>query len=346
MLRLSGLTACAFISALLTGLPAYADDVLTVYASRKEEMLKPQLDAFTKQTGIKTQMIYGKAPKLLARLESEGKDSPADVLMPADVASMQLAANKGLLKAVNSATLNKNIPAQWRDPAGHWFGLGKRARVIIYNKEKLTPAQLSTYEALTEHNFDGQVLVRSSSHPYNLSLIAAMIDASGKKAAQKWADGIAVNLTRSPQGGDRDQIKAVAAGEGSVAIANSYYYARMLNSEVPDEKEAAKKTSIFFPNQRPLAGQLKGTHVNVSGAGVVATTDMEKEAIQLIEYLSGAEAQRVYADSNQEYPVNPAVKPSATLQSFGDFKADTTPLAKMAEHMAEAIRITDRSGWQ
>ncbi len=333
-----------------TALPAanaLANDKLTIYTSRGEELILPLLDAFSEETGIPVQMLNDDAPKLIARMESEGEATPADVFLPADVSNLEGAAQKGLLAPVQSETLTANIPAKYRDDEDKWFGLGKRARVIIYNLESVDPeAELSTYEALADPKWEGEILVRSSSHPYNLSLIAAMIEADGAEATEGWVKGIVNNLARPPQGGDRDQIKAVAAGEGKLAIANSYYYALMKNSDVPEEKQAADATGIYFPNQNAGEGELSGTHINLSGAGVVAASDQKEEAQKLIEYLSSAEAQKLYAEFNQEYPVNPEAEPSATLQSFGSFKEDDTPLASFAGNIDDALKMTDRSGWK
>jgi iron(III) transport system substrate-binding protein len=337
----------ALVLSLFPLAPAYsAEQTLTIYTSRKEELIKPQLDEFTKKTGIKVEMLYDEAPKLIARLESEGKDSPADVLMPADVANMELAASKGLLAPTKSDTLNAIIPEALRDKDGKWYGLGQRLRVVFFSKEKVKPSELSTYEDLADPKWKGQILVRSSSHPYNLSLIAAMIAEGGAEKAESWAKGITANLARAPQGGDTDQIRAVAAGEAKLAIANSYYYARMLNSPQPEMKEAAAKVGMFFPNQNPAKGELQGAHLNLSGAGVVATSRHKELAVKFIEYLASEEGQRLYADSNFEYPVNSKVEPSATLKSFGAYKADARALPQLASHVQEAIRIADRSGWK
>jgi iron(III) transport system substrate-binding protein len=333
--------------AMSVSFPAIADDTLTIYTSRKEEMIRPLLDDFTKKTGIKTQLLQDNSTdKLIARIESEGKDSPADVLMPADVITMQQAADKGLLKAIQSETLNKNIPAQLRDSEGRWYGLGKRARVIVYNKQKVKPEELSSYENLADPKWKGQLLVRSSSHPYNLALLCSMIEQYGAEKTENWAKALVANLARAPQGGDTDQIKAVAAGEASLALVNSYYYARLMNSPLPEEKEVAAKTGLFFPNQKPKTGELRGAHINISGAGVIASSDMSKEAQQFIEFLSQPEAQTFYAASNQEYPVNPAVAPSDTLKSFGTYKDEAVALGSLAKHAEEAVKIADRSGWK
>ncbi len=331
---------------LVAPLPAMSEEALVIYTARKEELIKPALEAFTQQTGIKTTVLFDDAEKLITRLESEGKDTPADVLIPVDVANMQRAANKGLLKSVTSKVLSENIPAAYRDPNNRWFGLSKRARVIIYNREKVKPEQLTTYEDLADPKWKGQLLIRSSSHAYNQSLLAAMIASDGEAQTEHWIKGVMANLARPPQGGDRDQIKAVAAGEGTLALANSYYYARMLHSSVPEEKTAAEKTGIFFPNQYALAGTVSGTHVNLSGAGVVASSDLPDRAQQLIEFLSSTSAQQIFAESNQEYPVNPHTPLSPTLAAWGTFKEDTAALSRLAEYLPHALRLADRSGWK
>lgn len=334
------------LGAIMLSTASYAADPLTVYSSRGEELILPLLEKFTEETGIEVQLLNDDAPQLIARMQSEGESTPADVFLPADVSNLEGAAEKGLLTEINSDILNENIPAQFRDDENKWFGLGKRARVIIYNLDTVNPeTDLSTYEDLADPKWADSILVRSSSHPYNLSLIAAMIVEDGEENTQNWIEGIVQNLARPPQGGDRDQIKAVAAGEGKIAIANSYYYALMKNSDVPEEKEAADATGIYFPNQNAGADELAGTHINLSGAGVVTFSDMKVEAQQLIEFLSSEDIQNQYAELNQEYPVNPNAKLSQTLESFGEFKEDDIPLAEFAPFIDEALRLTDISGW-
>ncbi len=339
------LSICTF-GAMILASASYADP-LTVYTSRGEELILPLLDKFSDETGIEIQMLNDKAPELIARMQSEGEASPADVFLPADVSNLEMAAQKGLLSSVKSDILEANIPPQLRDDENKWFGLGKRARVIIYNLESVNPeTDLSTYEDLANPKWNDSILVRTSSHPYNLSLMAAMIVEGGSENTKTWIEGIVENLARSPQGGDRDQIKAVAAGEGKIAIANSYYYALMKNSDVPEEKEAADATGIYFPNQNAGEGQLAGTHINLSGAGIVSSSDMKLEAQQLIEFLSREDIQNEYAESNQEYPVNPAAKLSETLESFGTFKEDDIALASFATLIDDALKLTDESGWK
>ncbi|MCL4169386.1 UNVERIFIED_CONTAM: hypothetical protein GTU68_064938, partial [Idotea baltica] len=225
------LSCVAAVTSFAAGHSAFADEALTVYTSRGEDLILPILDEFTAETGIEVQVLSDKAQKLIARLEAEGDATPADVFLPADVSNMVSAADKGLLQAIDSDILRANIPAQFRDDESKWFGLGKRARIVIYNKESVNPeTDLSTYEDLADPKWEDQLLVRTSSHPYNLSLISLIIETHGEDAAEEWVSGIVNNLARDPQGGDRDQIRAVAAGEGKLAIVNSYYYALMTNS--------------------------------------------------------------------------------------------------------------------
>lgn len=339
--------AFSVLSLLLLGTAhAAAPEPLVIYSARKEAIDKPLFDAFTKETGIPITFLHDDSPKLLARLQAEGKDTPADVLMIVDAGNLVGAAKNGNLQPTPSKTLNAIIPAEFRDPEGQWYGLATRTRPIFYNKEKVKPEQLSTYEDLADPKWKGKVIVRSSSSVYNLSLLSAMIAQSGAEQAQRWANGIAANLARPPQGGDIDQIKAIASGEGVVGIANSYYYARMLASDIPDERAAAEKVGIFFPNQHGAKGQMQGVHINISGAGVVRGSNQPEAALKFIEFLTTAPMQRIYADGNQEYPLNVKVKPSATLQRLGEFKADTTPVNLLSRHTQEAVRIADRSGWK
>jgi iron(III) transport system substrate-binding protein len=325
---------------------AQAADKIVVYSARKESMDKPIFDAFTKQTGIEVEFLNDDSPKLLARLQAEGRDTPADVLIIVDSANLVTAAKNNLLQPVKSDVLNKVIPAEFRDTQGKWYGLGKRMRPIFYNKEKVKPEQLSTYEDLVDPKWKNQVIIRSSSSVYNLSLLSAMVASSGAEKTQAWASGIVANFARSPQGGDIDQIKAIAAGEGTVGIANSYYYARMMISDLPEERQAVEKVGIFFPNQKPLKGQMQGVHLNISGAGVINGTKHPEAALKFIEFLTSEPIQRLYADGNQEYPINAKVKPSETLQSFGKIKTDTTPVNELEKYNEEAVRITDRAGWK
>jgi iron(III) transport system substrate-binding protein len=325
---------------------AYAADKIVIYSARKENIDKPIFDAFTKQTGIVVESLHDDSSKLLARLRSEGKDTPADILLVVDSTNLVMATQNDIFKPIKSDVLNKAIPAEFRDEQNRWYGLSKRMRPIFYNKEKVKPEQLSTYEDLADPKWKGQVLIRSSSNAYNMSLLSAMVASNGVEKTQSWANGIASNLARPPQGGDTDQIKAIAAGEGTVGIANTYYYARMLVSAIPEDRNAAQKVGVFFPNQATIKGQMQGAHINISGAGVTNFSKKPELAVKFIEFLSTEPLQRLYADSMQEYPINVNVKPSDILQSFGSFKVDTTPVNTFGKYNVEAVRIADRSGWK
>lgn len=336
------LLAAALIAAAAVATPvaAQAAGEVNIYTTRQEVLIRPLLDAFEKESGIRVNVVFAREG-LIERLESEGKNSPADVLLTADVSYLLQAKAKGLLQPVRSAVLEAAIPAPYRDPDGAWFGLALRARPIMYAKDRVKPEELSTYEALADPKWKGRICVRSSSHVYNQGLVAAMIAADGAAAVEEWARGFAANLARPPAGGDRDQIKAVAAGECDIAIANTYYLAGMLkDTDDPSQAEAARKVAIFWPNQDG-----RGTHVNISGGGVTASAQNRENAVNLLEFLVSDEAQRIYADAVNEYPVKPGVPAGEVVRGFGDFKADPLSLAEIGRHQAEAVDIMDRAGW-
>ena len=328
------------LSGLLTS-PLLAAEEVNVYSARKEDLIKPLLDVFSKQTGITVNLVTGKEEALLPRLQSEGVNTPADVLLTSDAGRLAAARQAGVLQAVQSEDLAKHIPAAYRDPEGYWYGLSVRARPIIYAKDRVKPAQLSTYEDLAAPQWRDKVCVRSSDSIYNQSLVAGMIAHHGEAKTEAWAKGLVANFARPPKGGDRDQIKAVAAGECDVTLANTYYLGGMGNSQDPAEREAAAKVAVFWPDTKTT-----GVHVNVSGAGVTAHARNRDNALKLLEFLASDSAQRWYADVNNEYPVNPAIPPSATLESWGTFKADTLNVAKLGELNAAAVRLMDRAGWK
>jgi iron(III) transport system substrate-binding protein len=320
--------------------PAPAAEV-NIYSARQEVLIKPLLDAFTARTGITVNVVSGKADLLLQRLKREGANSPADVLLTVDAGRLARAKQANLLRPVHSATLEANVPAQYRDPEGAWYGLSVRARPIIYARDRVDPAELSTYEALAESKWKGRVCVRSSNNIYNQSMLAAMIHHLGVARTEAWAVGLVANFARTPQGGDRDQIRAVAAGECDVALANTYYLARLATSPRAGDREAAAKVAIFWPDQDG-----HGVHVNISGAGVTRSARNTDAAIKLIEYLSGADAQRQYAEVVYEYPVKPGVAPSAIVAAWGTYKADALALSVLGDNNAEAVRLADRAGWR
>ncbi|MGM0553424.1 MAG: Fe(3+) ABC transporter substrate-binding protein [Pseudomonadota bacterium] len=336
---LIGATAAIAVSMPVMSSSLAAEEV-NLYSARQEPLIKPLLDDFTKETGIDVRLLTGKADSLLQRLRQEGRNSPADVFITTDAGRLHQAREAGVLQAVESETLSANVPARYRHPEGEWFGLSMRARPIMYHKDRVDPSELSTYEALTGPEWEGRICIRSSGNVYNQSLVASMIVTEGKEAAQDWANGIVANMARPPHGGDRDQIRAVADGVCDVAIANTYYLGIMLAGEGRD-REAAEQIGVFWPNQDG-----RGTHVNVSGAGVAANAPNRDNAIRLIEFLSSAEAQQWYAEANQEYPIRDDVPSSDILQGFGEFQSDDIDLYLLGDNNAEAVRIMDRARWR
>jgi iron(III) transport system substrate-binding protein len=323
-----------------SGIAAQTAEV-NLYSSRQEALIKPLLDEFTKTSGIKVNLVSARADSLVQRLQSEGRNTPADVLLTVDAGNLAAAQAAGLLQPLKSAAVEQSVPAHYRDPAGYWTGLSLRARPIFYARDRVRPAQLSTYSALTAPQWKGKLCLRSSDNIYNQSMVAAMIAHDGVAKAESWARGLVANFARPPKGGDRDQIKAVAAGECDLTIANTYYFAEMAVSSDAAEREAAAKVGVFWPDQ-----QGRGAHVNVSGAGIIAGAKNVANARRLIEYLTSASAQAWYAEKNQEYPVLAGVTMSATLAGIGQFKADQIPMAKLGEHNADAVKLMDRAGWR
>jgi iron(III) transport system substrate-binding protein len=326
---------------LLAAAPALAQGDVNIYSARQEVLIKPLLDQFTAKTGIKVNLVAGNADALVQRLQSEGLNSPADILLTVDAGNLNRAKELGLFQSVTSKALSEAVPAAYRDPAGHWFGLSMRARPIMYAKDRVKPEELATYQDLTDSRWKGKVCVRSSSNVYNQSMVAALIAEQGVAPTEAWAKGLVANFARPPQGGDRDQIKALAAGQCDVALVNTYYLGGMLASEQAEEKDAAAKVGIIWPNQKE-----RGVHVNVSGAGVTKHAKNKENALKLLEFLVSDEAQRWYAEVNHEYPVRAKTPVSATLASWGTFKADDLNLARLGEHNPEAVRLMDRTGWR
>ncbi|MEJ2453059.1 MAG: Fe(3+) ABC transporter substrate-binding protein [Candidatus Thiodiazotropha sp.] len=327
--------------ALAFPLAASAEGEVNLYSARKENLIKPLLDRFTEETGITVNLVTGKADALLQRLQSEGRNTPADLLITTDAGRLHRAKKAGVTQAVESAVLNKQVPSSFRDPEGHWFGLSLRARPILYVKERVDPATLSSYEALADPKWKGRICIRSSNNIYNQSLVASLIAADSLQATEKWAEGLVKNFARPPKGGDRDQIKAAAAGICDIAIANTYYLAGMLTSKDAAQREAAGKLAVYWPNQSG-----RGAHVNVSGASLTRAAKNRDNAIKLLEFLVGDEAQSWYAETNGEYPVRSDVPASELLGSWGSFKMDTLNLARLGELNPEAVRLMDRAGWK
>ncbi|KJV69235.1 Fe(3+) ABC transporter substrate-binding protein [Candidatus Neoehrlichia procyonis] len=317
------------------------ENVVNVFSSRKEELLRNLFQKFTEKTGVKVRYINDEAAQLISRMESEGSHSRADVFLTADAVNLILAKKNGLLQEVNSQILNKAVPQKYRDAKGYWFGLTKRARIIVYNKELVDSKELSTYEDLSNVRWKDKILVRSSNNPYNQSLIAFMIANNGEQNTRAWVKGLVNNMARKPSGGDTDQIYAVAAGEGSIAIVNSYYFGRILASQQEKDKQFAKKLSIFFPNQNTT-----GVMVNISGGAVTKYAKNKDSAIRLLEFLVSSEAQKIYAEANQEYPIIEGVDYSDILKSWGTFKESDLPLQELESHLKQSVKIADEEGWK
>ena len=338
--RIAGLMALCLASLV----PAYAaeEPVLNLYSARHYQTDEALYDNFTKATGIKINRIEASDEQLLERLKSEGANSPADILLIVDAARLWQAQQLGLFQPIKSGVLDDRIPAKFRDPAGNWFGFSYRARVIVYNKATVNPADVASYEALADPKNHGKVCTRSGSHPYNLSLIGSEIAHLGAAKAETWAKGVVANMARAPKGGDTDQIKAVAAGECGVALSNTYYYARLMRSNQPADREIVARTAVVFPDQASA-----GTHVNISGAGVMKSAPHRENAIKFLEYLAGNDAQRYFADGNNEWPiVASVVVANPALDAFGKFRIDPLPIATLGMNTTEAQRLADRAGWK
>lgn len=320
---------------------AFAAEVVNVYSAREEQLIKPLVNAFTKDTGIQVNLVTADDDPLLERLKREGDNSPADLLITADAGRLYRASEQGSLQAIQSPKLQQAIPAHLRDPQNRWFGLTYRARVIFYNKASVNPQELSTYENLADAKWRGRICVRSSNSIYNQSLLASMIASLGEAAAETLAKGLVTNLAKPPSGGDRDQIKAAATGQCDLALANTYYYAQMLYGGDAAQKAAAQKVGIFFPNQ-----QNRGTHINISGAAVTASAPNKANAIKLLEYMVLDDAQRWYSTTNGEYPVKATIPAAEQLQAWGRFKTDALNLSLLGRYNQAALIIMDKVGWK
>ncbi len=319
----------------------FAQEVVNIYSARHYDTDEALFAMFTEKTGIEVNKIESKASELIERIKAEGENTPADVLITVDAGNLWRADQEALFQPTSSELLEISIPANLRHPEGHWFGLASRARVIIYNKEFVDPSELSTYEDLADEKWQGRICIRSSSNIYNQSLMGSIIANAGAEAAEAWAAAIVDNMARKPQGGDTDQIKAVAAGECDIAVANHYYLARLIASADPADNEVADAVGIFFPNQAD-----RGAHINISGAGIVAGAPNAENALAFIEFLASPEAQKIFTDQNNEFPVLSGLEPSPQTQSFGDFMVDELSVAVYGENNPEAVRIFDRVGWQ
>lgn len=325
----------------LTSLAAQAQEaVLNIYSARHYQTDENLYANFTKKTGIKINRLEGKEDELLERIKNEGANSPADILLTVDASRLAAAHEMGLFAPVKSKLLESRIPAYLR--TDDWFSFSTRARVIVYNKAEIKPEQVQNYEDLANPTLKGKVCSRSGSHPYNLSLMASIIAHQGEQKAEAWAKGIVANFARAPKGGDTDQIKAVAAGECGVALANSYYVARLMRSDKAADQKAMAAVGVVWPNQKT-----SGTHINVSGGGMLKHAPNKAAAIKFLEYLASDEAQRYFADGNNEWPVVPGIQvKNPALEALGAFKADTLPVGSLAMYRAKAQVILDRAGFR
>jgi iron(III) transport system substrate-binding protein len=315
--------------------------VVNIYSHRHYEADEQLFRRFTEETGIRVNVVTASADELITRLEHEGVNSPADLLITVDAGRLHRAKEKGLLQPVRSDLLEESIPSSLRDPEGYWYGLTKRARVLVYDTTRVRAGELSSYEDLVDPRWRGRVLVRSSGNVYNQSLLASIVATVGEEAASAWAAGVVDNMARQPSGSDTDQAKAVAAGVGDVAIVNSYYIARLKASADQEERRIGERLAVVFPNQSG-----RGTHINVSGAGVTLSSKNRANAVRLMEFLASEAAQRVFSETIYEYPVNPRVEPAALLREWGEFRADTLNLARLGELNAPAVKVFDRVGWR
>ncbi len=314
---------------------------ITLYSHRHYESDDALYAKFTEKTGIKVNVVKAGADELIERLKSEGENTPADIFMTADAARLHLAKEAGVLTKVDSKVLNERIPENLRDSDGQWFGFTQRARIIAYSKDRVKPEELSTYEALSGDAWKARVLARSSSNVYNQSLMASVIAANGESDAGEWAKKVRGNMARPPQGSDRDQMRAVVAGLGDVAIVNTYYVGLLANSEDKKDKEVADSIGIFFPNQDG-----RGAHVNVSGGGLIKNSDNKEDAVKFLEFLASDEAQATFPSTTYEYPVVEGVEWSDLMKSWGEFKADKLSLTKLGELNGKAVETFNEAGWE
>lgn len=314
---------------------------LNIYTSRHYDTDLKLYDRFTEQTGIEVNVIEGSADELIERIKSEGENSPADILVTVDAGRLWRAQEAGILQSVESETLENRIPENLQHPENYWFGLSRRIRGIIYNKKNVDPAELDSYEDLADDKWQGRICVRSSNNIYNQSLVASMIESKGKEATEEWARGLVENFARSPQGGDTDQIRAVAAGECDLALANHYYLTRLSVSDDQANQEVANAVDIFLPS-----GDAGGAHVNISGAGVVAGAPHKDNAVRFLEYLTENESQLTFVESNYEFPVVEGVELPEALEPMAGFTSDAVNVAAYGENNPEAIRLMDRAGWK
>ncbi len=323
------------------GAAAQSGGEVNLYTSRHYDSDTALYERFERETGIKVNRIEGNADQLIARMRAEGAQSPADLFITADAGALWRAQQAGLFQPVQSAALGERVPENLREPAGNWYGFSRRARVVAYDQNKVRPEEVDTYEELASPRFRGKLCVRSSDNVYNLSLMGALIEAWGEQKAEQWARGIVANMARPPEGGDRDQIRAVGAGQCEVAITNSYYYIRMANGEDANDRAITQRVKLAFPS---LDGQ--GAHVNISGGGVAANAPNRDNAVRLLEFFASPEAQQHIARENNEFPATPGLAAPEPVAAYANFQAHPMPAASFAARQPQAQTIMSRVGWR
>ena len=316
---------------------------INIYSQRHYEVDRKQYENFEKKTGIKVNVIKANADELLERLKNEGENSPADLFVTVDAGKLQKGVEMGLFQKINNDVINKNVSKQLIDKNGYWIPITYRARILVYSNDRVMKSELSTYEDLANEKWKGRILVRSSSNAYNQALMSSLYANLGEEAVEKWSSGLVKNFARDPKGNDRDQVKAIAAGQGDIAIVNSYYIGLLLSSEKQQEVDAGNSVSVFFPNQ---GENERGSHINISGFAMTKNAPNKENSIKLLEYLTSVEAQETYVNNSYEYPANPLVKPSDIVQSWGEFRVDKLDLNKLGTYRNEAIKVFDKTGWK
>ncbi|CAM3597035.1 Fe(3+) ABC transporter substrate-binding protein [Halomonas lysinitropha] len=333
------------LAALVTGSAmasqAAAAEELNVYSARHYDSDEALYAAFTEQTGIEVNVLEGDSDQLIQRLKLEGEASPADVMITVDAGRLWRGEQEDIFASVESEVLNERLPDYMRHPEGKWFGFSQRVRAIFIDPSEVDASEITSYEDLADPQFEGQVCIRSSNNIYNQSLLASLVAHHGEEEAEAWAEGVVDNFARDPEGGDTDQIRGVASGECNIALANHYYYVRLVNSDNEADREVAENVEIVFPNQEG-----RGAHVNVGGAGVVKGAPNEENAVHFLEFLASDEAQALFATGNYEFPAVESVETDGVIASWGDFKKDDLNVSELGKNNPEAVRIFDRAGWR
>ena len=318
-------------------------DEINLYSQRHYKVDEKQYETFEKETGIKVNVVKANADELIERLKNEGKNSPADLFITVDAGKLQKAKDLDLLQKISSPIINQNVDIDLKDVNGYWIPITYRARIIVYSKERVNVGELSTYANLTDKKWENKVLVRSSSNAYNQALLSSIVANRGEEAATNWASELVKNFARDPKGNDRDQVKAITAGQGDLAIVNSYYIGLLLSSENDEEIKAGNSVGVFFPNQ---GEEESGSHINVSGIGLAKNAPNKENAIKLMEFLTSESAQKTYTNTSYEYPANPNVEPNEIVKKWGSFKKDILDLNQLGVFRNKAIEIFDKSGWK